>query len=174
MNDMIEKVKKSCLKLFNIYPDKDKTLLACELSTKNQIFTPIIEPSCCKDGSKFYFISQKNLVVYDSMNQSLKIMKNNMNIRSHSKLFNFKSNICLYGGSKCPIPMILQSDKFVPYPILNKNQNESLNYLTHVDPPTKGKMNHTCCSYNEYIIIYGGYSKDKNSPFSSKICFFNT
>lgn len=35
-------------------------------------------------------------------------------------------------------------------------------------------MNHTCCTYNEYIIIYGGYSKEKNLSFSSKIYFFNT
>lgn len=135
MNDMIEIIKDIRLKLFDKNPDKDNTLLACEISPKNQIVTPINEPSCCKDESKFYFISQKNLVVYDSMHESIKIMKSKMNIHSHSKLFNFKSSICLYGGSKCPIPIILQSDKFVPYPIINKNQNESLNYLILVDPP---------------------------------------
>ena len=154
--------------MFNSNPRKNNALFVSENLLENKISIPkVIDSSCCKIKSLIISVSYGTYLTYDTNNNSLNAFPNVKNIHTYAKI------ICtedcpyshIYGGEKYPTPLEFVGEKFVELKPKPKNTDSSicLNNVDQYKEPDDGRMYHTCCSYKNYIVIYGGYKTEKKN-----------
>ncbi|KAK8847052.1 hypothetical protein M9Y10_019627 [Tritrichomonas musculus] len=179
------KILNECRKeAFNNNIEKKWSLMATEyLPTKNQIMPLMIDSSSCKIGNLINAASYSVYITFDIRNNELNVIKNIKNIHSHAKLVKV-DNVhipFIYGGEKYPSVLEFFDNRFTenkPQP--NKSTSSSdvaLNNLVPMPAPKEGRVHHTCCSYKQYIVIYGGYKemnlKNQKKKYFPEIFFYN-
>lgn len=146
--------------------DKEKKLIppikAMEyFQTENQIIYPMLDSSCCKLGNSIYCISHRNYNIYTTDNHSFTTNDSIKGIHKHSKLAIVNDKKFLFGGSKNIGPFEIIDDKVVdakPKYDSNSIKLELIEKIgaTKTSISKEGRIYHTCCSYKNYIVVFGG------------------
>lgn len=166
MKNMIENVARYRLKAIESNPEKNNSLIASEIILKgNQFIPPMIDSSCYKINNLIVVASSGVFMTYKIHNQSLNALRKVRNIHPYAKLVGVDNEPYIYGGEKFPLPFEFSNYKLLELkPIFNLNEQ-----------PEAGRIFHTCCSYNNYIVIFGGYNIEKKNQktFTNKVYLVN-
>lgn len=162
--------------------DENKSLLSIRaieyFPLDDQTIWPMIDSSCCRSGDSIIAVSRRNYHTYLVSNQSLTGSDGIKSIHKHSKLVIIQNSKFIFGGTKNVGPFELFDKKFIeakPKNSINPTKLELIEKLgaTKINHSKDGRIFHTCCAYDSYIVVFGGINPKNSKRTFSDVNFYS-
>ncbi|KAK8885928.1 hypothetical protein M9Y10_041386 [Tritrichomonas musculus] len=145
----------------------------------SQVIPMMTDTSCGKVSNSVSIVSYKSYMIFDTRHESLTIASDIKNVHNYSKVVLIKDVPYIYGGCKKAGPFELLNNKFEESRgKFGRSENSQPDVIANTRSlPTEGlkesRIHHTCCAYEEFIVIYGGVNPKNRGKLYSDIHFYS-